>query len=149
MRFTRLLAMERPIQLTCLRILPPKLSLLSPLSQTYNETNVTLTFTMDKPISWAAYSLDGKANITTAGNTTLIGLSSGLHNLTISANDTYGNMAASETVAFTVAEPDIAEPFPTATVAAVSAASAVLIGVGLIIYLKKHKHRATSQYSMS
>ena len=118
---------------------PPKLSLLSPLSQTYNVTNVTLVFTMDKPISWAGYSLDGESNITTAGNTTLIGLSSGLHNVTVSANDTYGNMAISETVALTVAEPEVAEPFPTATVAVASAAFAGLIGAGLIICLKKHK----------
>jgi N-acetylneuraminic acid mutarotase len=119
---------------------PPKLSLLSPLSTTYNVTNVTLVFTVDKAVSWAAYSLDGEPNITMANNMTLTDLSSGLHNVTVSANDTYGNMVTSKTVAFTVAEPDVAEPFPAIAFAVVITTSAGLICAGLIIFFKKHKH---------
>jgi N-acetylneuraminic acid mutarotase len=111
---------------------PPEIKGVSPVNQTYNESSVSLVFTVDKPVNWTGYSLDGKQNVTVAGNTTLTGLSSGLHNVTVYANDTYGNMGASETVIFT-----ISEPFPTALVAAASGASIAIIVVGLLVYFKK------------
>jgi hypothetical protein len=49
------------------------------------------------------YSLDGQDNVTVTGNATLSGLSSGLHNVTVYANDTAGNMGVSETIKFTTA----------------------------------------------
>jgi len=64
---------------------------------------------------------------------TLTGLTSGLHNLTIYANDTFGNMGASN-INFT-----IAKPFPTAIVADVSGAIAVVTIAGLLVYYKKRK----------
>jgi hypothetical protein len=94
-----------------------------------------LNFTSNKPIIWAAYSLDDQQNVTISVNTTLTGLSSGRHNITVYANDTYGNMGASETVNFT-----ISEPFPTAVVAVVSITSVTVIGIGLLVYFKKRKH---------
>ena len=92
---------------------PPKISFLSPLNETYNESSLSLNFTVNKPVNWISYSLDGKLNETITGNTTLTGLSSGLHSITVYTNDTFGNMGAS-TISFTVAKP---EPFPTVTVA--------------------------------
>ena len=80
--------------------------------------------------------MDGQQNVTVTSNITLTGLSSGSHSITVYANDTYGNMA-SETVTFTVAKP---EPFPTALVATASGASAIVIGVCLLVYFKKRKH---------
>ena len=74
-----------------------------------------------------------------SNNTTLTELSSGSHNVTISANDMYGNMVTSETVAFNVSEPEVAEPFPTTTVAAVSGAIVLIVVAGLLVYLKKHR----------
>ena len=60
------------------------------------------------------------------------------HSITVYANDTYSNMGSSETIAFTVAKP---EPFPSVTVATISGAIAmVIVVVGLVFYLKKHKH---------
>jgi hypothetical protein len=60
-----------------------------------------------------------------------------LHSITVYANDTFGNIGA-ETITFTIAKP---ETFPTATVAAVSGASAVVVvAAGLLIYFKKRKH---------
>jgi N-acetylneuraminic acid mutarotase len=114
---------------------PPKISFLSPLNQTYNETNVPLLFNVDKPVNLACYSLDGKQNVTIIGNTTLTGLSNGLHSVTVYANDTYGNIGVSETVTFT-----ISLPFPIVPVAAGSVAFAFASAAGLLVYFKKRKH---------
>ena len=117
---------------------PPKISVLSPIAQMYNKTSVPLLFNVDKAVSWAGYSLDGKPNITLTENTTLTGLSSGLHNVTVCANDTFGNIGASETTTFT-----IAETYPFVIVAAVSATIVlVVVAAGLLVYRKKHKRVA-------
>ena len=85
------------------------------------------------------YSFDGQDNVTIDGNITLYGLSSGLHNLTVYAKDTYGNIGASETINFTIAK-ETPEPFPTAIVATASGASVAVIGVGLFVYFRKRNH---------
>jgi parallel beta-helix repeat protein len=115
-----------------LQTTPPEISV---LNQRVAGSNVSLAFTVDKSVNWTGYSLDGKQNITITGNTTLTGLSDGLHNLTIYANDTYGNMGASETVTFT-----IPEPFPVVPVAVGSVAVAIVVVAGLLAYSKKRKH---------
>jgi N-acetylneuraminic acid mutarotase len=113
---------------------PPKISFLSPLNQTYNETDVPLLFNVDKTVNWTGYSLDGQDNVTVTGNATITGLSGGVHSVTVYANDTYGNMGASETVAFT-----ISLPFPIVPVAVGSVAVAVATAAGLLVYFKKRK----------
>ena len=115
---------------------PPKISVLSPVNQTYNESSVSFLFTVDKLVNWTGYSLDGQDNVTVTGNTTLTGLSNGLHNITVYAEDTFGNIGASETIAFTIAS----APFPTVPVAAASVASVAVAGVGLLIYFRKRRH---------
>jgi parallel beta-helix repeat protein len=112
----------------------PRISVLSPVNQVFNESSVALLFTVDKPASWMGYSLDGQNNVTITGNVTIAGLSSGLHNVTVYAEDEFGNRCASETVFFTIAEP---EPFPVASVAAASAATVAVVSVGLLVYFKK------------
>jgi hypothetical protein len=114
--------------------IPPEISLLSPLSQKYNESSVSLVFLLDKSVNWAGYSLDGEQNVTITGNTTLTGLSSGLHNVTVYAEDTFGNEGASETITFTVEAP---EPFPTALAIAASGVAVAIIAVGLLVYFRK------------
>jgi hypothetical protein len=118
---------------------PPILRSLSLENETYNQINVPLNFTVDEPTSWIGYSLDQQDNVTIAGNFTLIGLSDGLHQVKIYANDTVGNMGVSETINFTVARETESKPFPTTFVAAASVSAAV-IGAGLlIVYFKKCK----------
>jgi hypothetical protein len=80
---------------------PPIITILSPQTQTYYATSVLLTFRINEPTSWIAYSLDGKTNKTITGNMTLTGLSYGPHNIILYANDTSGNMGFSK-VYFTV-----------------------------------------------
>ena len=48
------------------------------------------------------YSLDDLMNVTVGGNTTLVGLSEGVHTITVFANDAAGNMGSSQTVYFTI-----------------------------------------------
>jgi hypothetical protein len=80
--------------------------------------------------------LDGQANVTFIGNLTLTGISYGEHNVTVYVQDEAGNVGASETVVFSVTEP---EPFPTLLIVAVSVAVVALVAVAAMIYLKKRE----------
>ena len=71
---------------------------------TYTNQELSLNFTIDKPGTWTAYSLDGQANMTISQNTTLTGLTSGTHTLTIYAQDAIGLIEASNTINFGVAD---------------------------------------------
>ena len=116
---------------------PPIISNLSLENKTYNQDNLPLNFTLDEPTSWIAYNLDNQANVTISGNTTLSGLSNGSHCITVYANDTSNNIAASTTIYFSV---EVSEPFPTIPVAVTaSGASLAIIGVGLLVYFKKRQ----------
>jgi hypothetical protein len=115
---------------------PPTISALSIQNATYGTTDVDLNFSVSEPVSQIAYSLDGQENVTVAGNTTLAGLSVGVHNVTVYAWDTAGNVGASETITFTVT------PFPAAPVAAASVAAVAVVGVVLLFYFKKRKKKS-------
>ena len=124
-----------PSYVSPIETIPPKISALSPLNQTYNESSISLLFTLDKPVNWTGYCIDGKDKVTITGNTTLSGLSNGVHNVTVYAKDSFGNIGASETINFTVAS----EPFPTVLVAAASTAFTAIACVGVILCLRKRK----------
>jgi hypothetical protein len=117
---------------------PLELTVLSPESKVYNVTDVSLTIATTEPVSWMSYSLDDGDQITINQNITLANMTAGLHELKIFANDTLGNLASSEAINFTIAEP--LEPFPTTIVVAASVATVAIIGVGLLVYFKKRKH---------
>jgi len=119
-----------------LQTTPPKIGVLSPTNLTYTESNVSLVFTVDKHVAWAFYSLDGEQNVTISGNTTLTGVSSGSHSITVYANDTYGNMATSETVTFT-----ITQPFPIVTAAVVvgSVAAVAVVAAAVLTYRSRRR----------
>jgi hypothetical protein len=117
--------------------LPPNVSVLRMENKTYVTSDVPLSFTVDEAVSQIKYSLDGQDNVTIAGNTTLAGLPVGVHNVTVYAWDEAENVGSSETVYFTIAEPE-PEPFPT-TLVIVPIALVALIGMGLLAYFKKRK----------
>ena len=119
---------------------PPSVHLISPENTTYTSANVTLNFTVNKQTSWMGYSLDRQETVTVTGNTTLAGLSWGMHNVTVYAKDMFENTGASETISFSVDVPEPSEPFPTLLVATASGASVAIIGIGLLVYFKKRKH---------
>jgi hypothetical protein len=119
---------------------PPTISGLSIVNKTYDTNTIPLNFTINEPASKITYSLDGEANVTITGNTTLSNLSYGTHNITVYATDAAGNKGSSETVHFI-----IAKPFPTVLVVAASAVSAAVIGAGILFYLVKIKKSIVSQ----
>jgi hypothetical protein len=118
---------------------PPIISNLSIRNETYNQTGLSLNFTINEPTLWISYCLDGKTNITITGNTTMPQLSDGSHDIIIYANDTTGNVGASEIVTFSIEPIETSEPYPTTMVAVASGVSIIAIGVGLLVYFKKRK----------
>jgi hypothetical protein len=114
---------------------PPVISNLSLENKTYSQNNLSLNFTTDEQTSWIGYCLDGKTNVTIAENTTITDIATGSHSLTVFANDTAGNMGASETINFTVAQ----KAELSTTIIAASIASVAVVGANLLVYFKKHK----------
>ncbi|MBN1245853.1 hypothetical protein JXA31_09700 [Candidatus Bathyarchaeota archaeon] len=119
----------------------PRISILSPQNKTYETANVTLNVTINEAASLVSYVLDGEENHlaternSTLTGTTLTGLSNGEHNVTVYATDLAGNAGASETVYFTVKEPD---PFPIVPVAAASVL-VVVVAAGLLVYFRRRR----------
>ncbi len=101
---------NRKCNSTCNCVLALGMSLTSPENRTYASNCVRLNYTVEPAgtvLDWTGYSLDGGANETVTGNTTVRGLSACGHNIVVYANDTNGNMAASNTVFFTTHPGDI------------------------------------------
>ena len=123
-----------------LQTTPPKVSIQSPANQTYDGSSVPLVFSTevfsaDKAINWLSYSLDDESNVTVNGNSTLAGLSNGLHSITVYANDTYGNVSASQAINFTVQNP---EAFSNARLIMVIAVSVVTVAIiGILVYFRR------------
>ncbi len=82
--------------------LPPNIEILLPQNQSYDATDIQLTFTLNENVSYLAYSLDGQENVKINGNVTLPALSNGSHRLTLYATDEVGN-SAEKTVYFNIA----------------------------------------------
>ena len=114
----------------------PKISILSIGNKTYDNSDVTLNFTVSESTSKISYTLDGQENVTVVGNTTLTGLTDGGRNITVYATDFANHTSASETIYFTI---EVPEPFPTTLVATFSGASVPVVSLGLLVYLKKRK----------
>ncbi|HKM59984.1 MAG TPA: hypothetical protein VJY36_03845 [Candidatus Bathyarchaeia archaeon] len=123
---------------------PPTITNLLIENKTYNIPDIPLNFIVNENTSKVAYSLDGKDNVTINGNITLTGLSVGAHNLTVYTWNDAGNIGASQTVNFAVANvTSIASqssgPFPAALVIVSVVSVAVVIG-GCLVYFKNRKH---------
>ena len=111
-------------------------------NKTYNQNNLLLNFTINKPTSWIGYSLDAQANVTIDGNTTLPQLTAGLHNITIYANDTYGNTGTSKTVSFTIDEYPIVNSLELSLpLVAASVIVIVMAGAGWLVYFRRRKKK--------
>lgn len=82
--------------------IPLNLTVQSIQNITYNNQNLSLNFTVGKPVTWMAFSIDGQENVTISGNATLPVLSYGSHTLAVYAQDTIGLIEASNTVRFSV-----------------------------------------------
>ena len=108
-------------EIPCWDTTVPTISTVSPQNETYACNQVPLTFTVNMVTSWMGYSLDGQANVTVRGNTTLTGLSDGTHSLQMYARPIDAacrrNLGASSPVHFTIdtIPPSIAIVTPTST----------------------------------
>ena len=114
---------------------PPNVSFLS-VDTAYTTSEFSLDFTLNESVCEISYVLDGQESVTVSGNTTLANLAFGEHNVTVYATDNVGNIG-SETITFTIEEPE-PEPFPSTHVIA-SIITAAIVGVGLLVYFKKRK----------
>jgi hypothetical protein len=110
----------------------PSVSILSPQNATYDMTDIPLNITVNEPTSWMGYSLDGQANMTINGNTTLPTLSAASHILIVYAKDMAGNTGHSGTFYFS-----IAEPFPTTWIIVVAAAIVATSGGAILFHFKR------------
>jgi len=131
---------------------PPTISIVSPENKTHDTTDISLTFTVDEPVSWIGYSLDGQANVTITGNVTLSGIPDGLHSLVVYARDTTENTGASETIYFSIRTQQV-EPFPATWIVA-TIVLVVGAGAALAVYLTKvrkkpRKPNSDSEISIS
>jgi N-acetylneuraminic acid mutarotase len=117
---------------------PPEISVVSPENKNYTSSNVSLAFTLNKPAAWMGYSLDGQENATITGNTTIAGLTNGLHNITVYAKDKFENTGSSETITFTIVKEP--EPFPTSWIVT-AAVSVAVVGIGLWFTLRKSRKK--------
>ncbi len=117
---------------------PVNVSIQSTQNSTFNTNSVLLNFTVNKPVSWAAYSLDGQTNTTANQSITLTGLTPGTHTLTVYAADKLGLVGASSTLSFTVANSQIPE-FPSTGILAPILAIALIISSALAILQKKRR----------
>jgi len=117
----------------------PSIVILSPENKTFQTANLPLSFTVNKPMKWAGYSLDGKENITVTGNSTITSLTNGFHSITVYANDSSGKMGTSRTINFTIAKPE-SKSFPTVAIAVAAVLVASVLIVGLFFYFKKRRH---------
>jgi N-acetylneuraminic acid mutarotase len=111
---------------------PPKIVILFPENTSYGETDIKSVFTVDEPVSWMGYSLDGQDNMTVTGNVTLAVLAEGSHSVTFYATDLVDNTGASETVCFVIA------PFPTVLVVAVAVTITIVVAAAYLL-IKRRK----------
>jgi hypothetical protein len=101
----------------------PVVTIISPMNTTYTTASIPLEYKVEEEYpDWVGYSLDGAANVTLTGNTTLSGLSLGIHDITVYASDTSGNWGK-DMVYFTVKDAtppvvDIVSPMNTTYTAA-------------------------------
>jgi hypothetical protein len=113
----------------------PGVSFVSVENKTYETSDVPLNFTVNEAVSQISYSLDGQANVTVAGNTTLTGLPNGFHNVTAYPANATGNSGEPKTVTFSVEA-----PFPT-TWFVTAVTSVIVVSTGLIVYFRKRKRQ--------
>lgn len=123
--------------------IPPKISILSPETKTYNTSSIPLDFTISKASSKTEYSLDGRDKVTISGNTTLTWLSNGDHNITVYASDKTGNIGSSETLLFSVNAPASFQIEIVIVTVIVLVSVAVAVGVGFLAYQKRRTSRVS------
>ena len=111
----------------------PNVTVLSIQNEEYNTSGLPLDFNVNETASLITYILDGKVH-TVDGNTTLTGLQSGDHKLTVYVTDAAGNVGASEPIDFIEKV-----PIPRQMALAVIPPLAIVLGggLGLVFYFRR------------
>ena len=125
----------------------PEIDILSIKNNTtYHTYDLDLTFYLSEPSPEIKYGLWDQSEyhgilgpfepfIVITGNVTMTNLHSGLYLLVLTATDSLTGEIGFKEVFF-----GIENPFPTALVVAVSIVTVVVVGIALLVYLKKRKH---------
>jgi parallel beta-helix repeat protein len=115
----------------------PTVQVISPENKTYTSNSLPLNITTSENFQHAYYSLDGTANVTVSGNTTLTSLPDGSHRIRVYVEDEAGNIGVSVLVYFTVNTQQ--EGFPVWILAAIGAVAIILVLVAGVYFLKIRK----------
>ncbi|HKZ93450.1 MAG TPA: NosD domain-containing protein [Candidatus Bathyarchaeia archaeon] len=126
---------------------PPIITIVSPENKTYTTTqdtiDIPLTFTVNEPATWMAYSLDNRPNVTVTGNITLTNLPIGFHSITVYALDAVGNAGASEKRVFTIEATEEPPPTPFPPTWVIITISAIIIAViAILVYFFRIRRKA-------
>jgi hypothetical protein len=119
--------------------LAPTIQVISPENKTYSTNSVSLNFIIGEATALISYSLDGQANTTITGNTTLSTLPEGSHTILIYATDLASNTGTSETVYFTI-EIQQAQ-LPIEIIAVIVIASVAVLGI-LTYFIKSRSKKS-------
>jgi hypothetical protein len=116
-------------------IVTPYITILSPENKTYSTTEIPLIFEIPDLVELSSlqYVLDGNQRVFVSENSSLKGLSEGVHNLIVYGIPVFGTNYGSDTIYFSVNV-----PFPTVPVTIVVAVAVIV--VCLLVYFKKRKH---------
>lgn len=109
----------------------PKITILLPQNQSYQSSDVQLTFNLEESTPLLSYSLDGQNPNAIIGNLTLPALPDGSHYLTIYATDELGNSGTSETVYFTITS------FPTFLFATIITIIIIMLASGYLFFKRR------------
>ncbi len=83
----------------------PRIQSVSVENRTFISQDVPLTVMFEKKVKEAYYNLDNRGNVSFSGNTTLIGLENGWHNVTVYSTNDGGFAGVPKTVCFNVEVP--------------------------------------------
>ncbi|MCW4031101.1 MAG: hypothetical protein NWE80_01915 [Candidatus Bathyarchaeota archaeon] len=119
--------------------MPPQIVVLSPKNTTYGASDIQSAFSVDEPVSWIGYSLDGQDNVTVNGNITLAVLAEGSHNIKFFATDLVGNTGYSETIYFEIT------PFPTVLFVAIAVTITITTALSYLLLKRRKSIRPKQQ----
>jgi hypothetical protein len=123
---------------------PTEVSVLSPLSEVYQTSDVSLSFVVNDPVSSVVCKLDGEY-LNVKGNASLTGLSAGAHSLTVYVTDRVGDWVESESVNFSVVHNEEQEMFNQTLISIAVVALAAAVSFGLVAYFLRRKGKRRNQ----
>ncbi len=123
----------------------PTIQVISPENRTYSTSSVPLNFVVDETTSLIWYGLDGQANVSIAGNTTLSNLSAGSHNIIVYAVDLAENTGSSEVVYFTIEIPGV-QPFPIEVILAIVIVAVIVVGIAAYFMRSRSKKKLSDNH---